>query len=95
LEVQPGVHGDHRDAAVGGHLGQPIAELPGGDPGHDLAEPLAAPAATKGLPADLTRVGKVQVLDADGGAAPLASKLQQGADRRAHPPVAGRGREAV
>jgi hypothetical protein len=69
------IHGHHRDPPVGGHLDQPIPELPGRDAGHQSAEPSATTPATKGLPTDLPHVGEVEVFDADGGAAPLLGNL--------------------
>jgi hypothetical protein len=89
------VHGNDRDAAGGGHLGQPVAELRGRDADRHPAEPLAAPATTKGLPACLSRVGEVQVLNADGAAALPGDEVEQGADGRAQPPIPSRGRQAI
>ena len=78
-----GVDSHHREAAVGGHLHQPVAELPGGDAGDRAAEALAAPPATKRLPAGVPHIREPEVFDADGAAAPLAGEIQQRADRRA------------
>lgn len=47
--------------------GEPVTEDSGGDPGHRLAEPLAALASAHGLPAGGTGVGEVEVLDRYGG----------------------------
>jgi hypothetical protein len=63
------IHGNHHDAAVGGHLDQPIPEPPGRHAGHHPPEPLAATTATESLPADLASIGKVEVFDAESGAA--------------------------
>ena len=83
---------DHRQAGVGGHLGQPVPELPGRDARDHPPEAPPAPGrgrpATAVLAALLAGLSKVQVLDHDRPAAAQAGEPDQGADGGAEPPVA-------
>jgi hypothetical protein len=80
-------------AGVGGHLREPVAELPGRDPGDQAAERAAAAAAggpaSGSLPALGTGLGEVEVLDHDRLRAVRPGGGDEAADRGPQPPVAG------
>ncbi len=82
------IHPDHRDAAAGGHGGQPVAELGGRDTGNGAAQPFAALTAAQGFAAGGARVGEIKVLHHDRRAILLLGVIKQLGDRRAHPPIA-------
>jgi hypothetical protein len=90
-----GINNDDEQAGVGGHLHQPVAELPGRDARHKAAEPAAPLPAGRPAPVPLAALvpglGEVEVLDHDGPRAVLAGGGDDGADRGAEPPVAGGG----
>jgi hypothetical protein len=85
LAAPPGgegrVDGDHPQALVAAHLGQPVAEPPGRDAGHRAAEVPAAPSSPEGLAALGACLGEVEVLDGDRLAAVRLSEGDELADR--------------
>ena len=60
-----GINADDRDPAAGGHRGQPVPELRGGDTGDGAPEGLPALSATHGFPAGGAGVGEVEILHHD------------------------------
>jgi len=75
------------------HLGQPVAEPPGGDPHDDAAEPLAAPAASECLPTGRSGVSEAEVLDRHRPHPTRARQLKDAADRSPQVSVPGRLRQ--
>ncbi len=93
-----GVDGDDRDYCVVSHLGQPVAQLCGREPGDHGPVTPSPPAA--GWPisgvfaALLAGVGEVEVLDHYSFGVVFGRGGQDPADRRAQPPVASAGGQA-
>jgi hypothetical protein len=90
-----GINDDDEQARVGGHLHQPLAQLPGRDARHRAAErpaPLPAGGPAPAVFAALVPgLGEVEVLDHDGPRPVLAGGGDQAADRGPQPAVAGGG----
>jgi hypothetical protein len=89
------INRDHPQPSVGGHADQQVAELAGRDPRDDPPEALAAPPPAERLPANLTSIGEVEVLDDQRPAAGDRGQANNGGDRRPEVAVAAAGRQAI
>jgi hypothetical protein len=88
------VHTDHRDTAPGRHADQSIPESAGGDAGDGAAQPFPARTAAQGFASGGAGVGEVEVFHHNRRTVVVVGVVEQGGDRRAHPPVTVAGTQS-